>query len=706
MHHHEKEQCDPQLFMQWKFTSCRYNIENSNGFNTYSMSEGLSREDKDDLIRCAGAYTPPDHLPFHPTQAEIDALFPVVFASFPLRSGKWAVTRTVYIGKDYAGVRWGNFFSHGIISPNTNWPFYPIRLWNSPLFANGLTEKELREHSPTPLPLLTIDENDLFDFSTEIPRFLGDRSIREQSLFPLLEAVRNCQTSGKAVLLRDDSENLPLWLAAIQYTFPLRMAAGISFTTYMHTLSKSQRFHITGTSLEGHAIPLKAPSLKTSFHVFDFPEESIVTSPEPISGYMSMIRSDEAAYPGNELLELHPFIDQCECQLSGGSLDKCVLLYQYLYQPWKEPLALADFKSMFDFFSKQPLPLRLKLGTEILKKNARFTTEILRILFPHLLDVVVKSNAEPTITKLFFTLLVKHFARNIGPDNWKDSLERLGLLEEFLTQIPNDITKRFFDDVYRLVTTSTNPKPILFLYLSLLLCLHVKQETVYREYFKVFFDVFFDEPEFRHFIHEIIDCVIDKAVTPIVYGQMVKFHLANVPCKIISTDDDVSKPYSGNVRIGSKRIKSGKSDEEIKNSPYYFIGEYQYIEKLRDYELVNWRHGKDAKIQGVAFIRYVLGTFGTNQADWKAWVDDYKIVSRLLNIQSDNEAKTNALKKIKEQLIKENMPLENDDVLNYELLDCKTWERWISNHIALCIFLAVFAVLGVVFVILLICHFL
>jgi len=370
---------------------------------------------------------------------------------------------------------------------------------------------------------------------------------------------------------------------------------------------------------------------------------------------------------------------------------------------------------MLDFFSTQPLPLRLKLGTEILKKNIRFTPEMLRILFPHLLDVVVegssitatrnKSDEKSEYTKLFFTRIVKHFARNIGPDNWRDSLERLGLLEEFLTQMPDDVRKRFFDHVDRLVTTSANNKPLLFLYLSLLLCLYVRQETVYREYFKVLLETSFDEPEFRHFIHEIIDCVIDKAVRPVVYEQIVKFHLANVPRHIQSTGDDVlSKPYSGNVRIGNKRIKNDKSDDEIQSGPYSFIGEYRYIEKLREnYELVNWRHGKDAKIQGVAFIRYVLGTFDTNKADWKAWVEDYKIVSRLLNIQYDNEAKMNALKKIKEQFFKENMLLDNDDLLNYELLDCKTWERWISSHIALCVFLAVVAVVGVVFVVLLIC---
>jgi hypothetical protein len=520
----------------------------------------------------------------------------------------------------------------------------------------------------------------------------------------MLESVRNSQISGKTVLLRDGPENLVLWIAAIQYAFPLRLASGISFTTYMHTLSKSQRFHVVGTSLEGHAIPMKSPSLKTAYHVFDFPEESMTSVSAPQNSvYLGMIRSDEAAYPGNELLELHPVINAWECKLSGDSLDKSALLHQFLHQPWKELPSPEDFKSMLDFFSMQPMPLRVKLGTEILKKNIPYASTMLRILFPHLMEIAAQSDDKSEYAKLFFMLLMKHFARNIGPDNWHDSLERLQLLEEFLTQMPDDLKQRFFDCVYQNITAPASRKSLLFLYLALLLCLYVKQENTYRSYFKVFFEISFDESEFRHFIHEIIDCLIDKAVTPVVYEQIVKLHLANVPRDKKTTgmnDDVLSKPYTGHVRLGgNRRIKHGKSDDEIQSSPYYFIGEYNYIEKLREnYELVNWRHGKDAKTQGVAFIRYVLGTHGVNQADWKAWVEDYRIVPHLLNIQSDNEAKMNALKKIKEQMDKEKMPLENDSVLKYELLDCKTWERWISDHIALCIFLAVVAVLAFVFV--------
>ena len=673
---------NPQRFMQWKFTSCRYNIENSNGFNTYSMSEGLSREDKDDLIRCAGSYTPPDHLPFHPTQEEIDALFPVAFASFPLRSGKWAVTRTVYIGKDYAGVRWGNFFSHGIICPASRWPFSPIRLWNSPLFAAGLTHEELQEHAPMPLPQLTIDESDLLDFSTVIPRFLGDLRMREQALFPLLEAVRNIPSSGKTVVLRDEPEHLPLWLAAIQYAFPLRMAAGISFTTgcgtqcslSRHTLSHSQRFHVTCTSPEGHGIPLKSPSLKASFHVFDFSEETVATSSESTSGagsnatrhaYLDMIRCDEVAYPGHELLELHPFINQCDCTLFDGSLDHCVLLYQFLDQPWKEIPSPENFKAMLDFFSTQPLPLRLKLGAEILKKNIRFTAGMLRILFPHLLDVAAKSDADQEITKLFFTFLIKHFVRDIGRPDTPDRMECFPLLDAFLNPMSRDMKTAFFECVYGIVVTSENRQPLLFLYLSLILCLYANRETAYRDYFKVLLETPFEEREFGFFVNGIIDRLIDQAVAPVVYEQMVKLHVANTP--------------------------HGKDK-------YDFIDEYDYIPRLKRHGLNRWREGKPAGPQGVAFVRYVLGI--RDREEWSAWEYHSNILVYLLEIPFiDTQAKTNAFAMICDQMKEAKMPLDPNDEnrLKYGLLQCKTWEKWFRENMAMIIFLGII-VLAAIFI--------
>ena len=695
-------------FMQWKFTSCRYNIENSNGFNTYSMSEGLSREDKDDLIRYAGSYTPPDNLPYRPTQEEIDALFPVVFASFPLRSGKWGVTRSVYIGQDYAGVRWGNFFSHGIICPAGHWPFYPIRLWNSPLFANGLTTEEQQQHTPPPLPQLTIDEEDLHDFLSEIPRFLADLSIREQSLMPMLDMTRNALASGKTVLLRDTPAHIPVWIAAMQYAFPLRLASGISFTTFMHAISKSQRFHITGTSLEGHAIPMKSPSLNAACHVFDLPEERIATIPEASQRiYLERIRCDEATYPGGNLLELYPFIDTLECKLSDDSLDKSVLLYQYLFQPWQELPAPEVFKSILDFFSRQPLPVCLRLGIDhILKKNTLYTREMLKILFPHLLAIVVKFDVKPEIAQLFFQFLIKHFVRNIGPDNWKDSLERLELLETMLTQMPEDIKQRFFECVARYVDTSASRKQFLFLYLMLLLCLYANQEKAYRNYFDVFFDIPFSEQEFNQFITEIIDCLIDKAVTPVVYEQIVKLHLVNVPRNRTitgSNDDAYSKPYAGDIRYGNRETKHGKSEEELKTGKYYFIREYNYLEKLQQYQLVNWREGGFAAPQGVAFLRYVLGTYQKNREEWNAWVNDYKIVQTLFKLQTDNKPRITAFEKIREQLAKEKTPLHADELdCLKSLLKCKSWGDWFSDHLGLCIFLGLVAVLAIAFLVLLI----
>ena len=687
-------------FHQWKFTACQYNIENSNGFNTYSMSEGLSHEDKEDLIRFAGSYTPPDELPYRPMQEEIDMLFPIVFSSFPLRSGKWAVTRSVYIGKDYAGVRWGNFFSHAIVSPTSAWPFRPIRLWNSPLFADGLTEQEQQEHTPIPLPMLTIAEADLYDFSSMIPRFLAEESVREQALFPMIESVRDFQASGRTVLLRDEPENIVTWIAAIQYAFPLRLASGITFTTYMHSLSNSQRFHLTGTSLEGNNIPIKSPSLNATCRIFDFPEEHIADPPEQKSRiYFHCIRTDEAEYPGGDLLEMQPFIDRLECKLSDNSLEKCVLLYKYLYQPWHNLPTANDFETILNFFSAQTLPVRQSLMKEqILRRDTVYTAEMLEKLLPHLLTVANESDDRSEIAPMFYDFLVKQFERDISlPDKEdfsitidavtnngipNDSIERFHLIEQMMARMSNEMKKNFFEYVYSRLIASPNCKRLLFLYQSLLLCLYADKEDAYCGYFKLFFDIRFEEREFDRFINDVIDPLIEKAACPAVFGQIVKLHLANVP--------------------------RGKNK-------YDFIDDFSYVPRLQHCGLHQWREGMPAQRQGVAFIRYVLG-IPKEAEEWKAWEYHSNIMVYLLKIPfSDSAAKKNALETIRKQMADENMPLSKEEIrhLKIDLLHYTTpFQRFVEmirgfwdEHRKLSIFLLATGILILVVVILLLFKF-
>jgi hypothetical protein len=96
---------------QWKYTACRYNIENSNGFYTFSKSTEISREEKEELVETVAHYGQPDSAPLRPTPADLNdpTKFPIAFTSFKLSGGKTAICRARAVGQDYGGTRFGNF---------------------------------------------------------------------------------------------------------------------------------------------------------------------------------------------------------------------------------------------------------------------------------------------------------------------------------------------------------------------------------------------------------------------------------------------------------------------------------------------------------------------------------------------------------------------------------------------------------------------
>jgi len=349
--------------MQWKFTSCGFNIENRSGFSTFSMSEGLTQGDKDDLVKFAGGYSAPDGLPLQPTTEEELALFPIAFASFRLRSGKRAVTRTRYVGKDYAGVRFGNLFSHGFIIDG-DWNFAPIRLSHSPLFADGLTvEEQNLGRTPDPLPCISIDEEHLYGFG--VTDYLDDVE-RFDWFKKLLFAVRSYRQSGKTTVLRDDTENVLNWFAALQETFPPIVTQDISFSTYVRSPSAAGAFQIAATSLEGHSFSFDSSKLAIQCFPFDFASGNIPSLENAETLFASRLSRD--AHPSDELQKTFAFLEKCGVYDDETlrdieplqTLDNAVLLYDQFVVP-SCSLDNEQFDAMLQFFQSLPLEVRQRV---------------------------------------------------------------------------------------------------------------------------------------------------------------------------------------------------------------------------------------------------------------------------------------------------------------------------------------------------------
>ena len=570
--------------LQWKFTACKYNIEESNGFNTFSMSEGLTAEDKADLCRMAGAYTPPDNLPYTPTAEEIAALFPVVFSSFPLQSGKRAVVRTSYVGRDYAGMRWGNFFSHALVLPGNSWPFYPIQLFDSELLKSGLTEEELQiEMRPSPLPPITVEKETLRDFSSEIPRFFAADSTRYSTLIQLLNALRSRNQTGKPLVLRDAKANIPLWIAAIQYAFPVHLAGEISFTTYVHSLSYGERLLLTTFSEEDNTQNIDSPTITSTHFVFDLANKAVPSVPKSSNIFTKEIKEHEPLYPGNDLIEIHKFMQQVQCSIDGDSLENSVLCHKFL--AWN---MVPQDRKAFDFGFQQHADTWKKLAKKILENEEkhRFSANVLESLFEHLMKIIAKLKMAEESEKRFIRFFIFQFQKDIQQLEYSECAAKFKVIDSFMEK-HSSIGEKILNRVEGLVNPQKGQtdKKSVFLYFSLVLCSYANDADKFTKHFDILSKKL-ETGEIDALYDVILHLAIAKSFDKKVHKQIVDSHR-----------------FHHNGSLTKKLVIN------------YLNG----ISLAKRYGMDQWKFGKPAEKQGTAFIKYILEE--TSLSDFTLWME-------------------------------------------------------------------------------------
>lgn len=584
--------------LQWKFTSCLYNIEKANGFKTFSMSDGLTADDKDELIRRAGNYTCPDHLPNRPTPEEM-RLFPVAFSSFRLRSGKRAAVRTCYVGKDYAGVRWGNFFSHALILPNAadQWPFHPIQLWESPLFARGLSPEEQNlGRTPDPLPPLDVDDADLHDWENGINAFFRDKD-RQERLKSLIDAVGRRHETGNPAMLRDLRENIPIWIAAVQYAFPHTLSREINFSTYVYS-DEYARLYDCAATVEGTDMQFPPSKVRTSLHLFDMRADHF----PPSSGsslYTRYISFEPTSYPG----KIRSVFKDIEINIDtpfGSGLDKTLPLIAFFRDPNRTALNPASLEYLEE--CSDPF---LEYGLKKLTHPPRRVTDLptrdrlLAVLF----RTCVKKGDVNALFDSFFQFFAHQYSVPLreleteGTDFFLDGerfsethlLELFHSLEEFF-DASHEEQRRWGESLLSRLSNGqavsggfkSGDSSLIFLELSLILIL---EEDFSEEIVRVNSHVLNNLPE----------------------DQKIAFLIRFLPCMIEKCDKPEKHETVINLFVDQSSRQNGNPVKD-----YAVLDRHQI---LRNYsasvyrtacEHNPWHRGESAGIQATAFMKYLL----------------------------------------------------------------------------------------------------
>lgn len=329
-----------QLF----YTSCKKGLSSGMGFQTYSMSKGITEEERKEIEGYC-VYIPPDNLPTQPSDKEIDELFPIAFSSFKLKSGKYCISSAKYVGKDYSG-RYGNYFCHVLVSDEP-WPFYPIELYGSITFRTGLTPEEENMSEIEYLPQLEeihLGNSICFD---SIGDFLKKTDVgkRSKEFIELMKSAIEFSKTGKKIIFCDYKDNTAYWIGAVQMSLPKKLAQQFSFTTYCYNPDDAF-YSICAADRDGSKFNFRDTQKSYKYNVFDF----INGQNSDLTYNSSFVKRAEVGYTVSKetFLPFICFLDQFEYNVLDENIDNCVCLYNMVNRGI-EKSTIEDVKKAVSF---------------------------------------------------------------------------------------------------------------------------------------------------------------------------------------------------------------------------------------------------------------------------------------------------------------------------------------------------------------------
>ncbi len=442
------------------YTSVKYALSDSEkglanrpGYRVYSCSEGLSREDIQEIIKYSGYRLPDGNDTDYPTEfasAEVADKFPKCFRTLKLKSGKYVAIQSVFAGTDYQGNP-GNFFSHAFIFSETDDTFEAVDYYNSPAFRTHLEPEDVAEHIVKYLP-----ETD------EIPmdEALGERvcdftlSHREQLgyLWQQMDDILKNHTYNHMCIATSKQEESDLYLISLKKLLPAALREGIS--TYnvflpsdkhkeitLHATLKGNN-NVTDKSIEAHINCLYVDMDEMDFSetiipaVFDFDYDKLMEyrkkyNFKDILEFEAWLETyDTQASVGMKLMRLKKFIgddiyrDRALELFENIDKDEMTAVRYDILKGMYENLDLfpADASDISDHFLAEAME-HTALGTEsdltsILdapEKNALAVRQL-----DHMMSILKRY--EKTMTPNAKLVLLRFFAvlkKNSGYESWR-----------------------------------------------------------------------------------------------------------------------------------------------------------------------------------------------------------------------------------------------------------------------------------------------
>lgn len=208
-------------------------LTNQAGLRVYSCSQGLEREDLDEVARFASYRLPKNNTKEYSSVVGDPAVpeqFPKTFRTLKLSDGKYAVIQSVFSGVDHQGHE-GNFFSHAFIFDNVEPGFFPEQYCRSKSFKTHLTEKELSAELVHYLPILEEVDKDK-QFEEEIYAFIDSHKKELSYLINSVITIMMGSSIKNICIATLSGEETEKYLISLKYLLPRDVSLGAGISTY------------------------------------------------------------------------------------------------------------------------------------------------------------------------------------------------------------------------------------------------------------------------------------------------------------------------------------------------------------------------------------------------------------------------------------------------------------------------------------------
>lgn len=267
--------------VQHSLSDSALGLANQSGLRVYSCTQGITRDNINELIRFSGYRVPKNNKITYSEvigDPSVPELFPKTFRTLRLSDGRYAAVQSVFSGVDFQGQP-GNFFAHALVFDEVSGDFFPEQYYGSKVFKTYLTTQEAESELIHYLPGLDDLEPDK-DFEQKILDFIEEHKKEMSYLLNKAMVLLTSENLQNICVSTDSEEKTAFYLIALKYLLPRDISENVGISTYNVYLPSEKQHNIVfhGTIKGKNNITDQAIATRESCLYIDIEKTDFITA--------------------------------------------------------------------------------------------------------------------------------------------------------------------------------------------------------------------------------------------------------------------------------------------------------------------------------------------------------------------------------------------------------------------------------------------